>query len=272
MYCHISVFLSLVSGHLLLSWLLFLPIETVSDDRAFSIHLGNIPADVILEEVRINGKQLMMSESAERGYSISPVNINGSQAYKLRLPFEDAVVHSMVSAPHRTCILLTCFGSFSYWCLLGSSTLSCHLTSHHICLTRINSTVTTLQKNKSKFNQSKFSFRNRAENRGNKSKFHDNGRMFHFVFFMAMSQFRLSINQDFDCYLFLGGFGPEFHLVVGWVDSWAGCDLVLASVWPANTSFWTRLGLICVFSLNEAWLLIFEFLKSKKNCQLLLFI
>ncbi|XP_074472429.1 uncharacterized protein LOC141756521 isoform X1 [Sebastes fasciatus] len=70
--------------------------ETMSDHRVFSVYLGNIPADVMLEEVRINGKQLMMSDSAERGYSISPVtHINGSQAYKLWLPFEDTVVHRM---------------------------------------------------------------------------------------------------------------------------------------------------------------------------------
>lgn len=131
MYCrHISVFLSLMSGHLL-SWLLLLPIGTVIDDQVFSIYLGNIPADVILEEVQINRKQLMMSESADQGYSISPVvNVNGSRGYELRLPFEDTVVQWMVSAPHRTCILLTCFGSFSYCCLLGSSMLSCHVTSH----------------------------------------------------------------------------------------------------------------------------------------------
>ncbi|XP_044024572.1 uncharacterized protein LOC122862843 isoform X2 [Siniperca chuatsi] len=70
--------------------------KTMSDEQVFSVYLGNIPADVILEEVRINGKQLMMSESAETGYSITPiVHINSSRAYELRLPFEDAVVHRM---------------------------------------------------------------------------------------------------------------------------------------------------------------------------------
>ncbi len=145
---NVWIFLSfwVLSGHVL-SWLLFLPIETRSDDQVFSIYLGNIPADVILEEVQINGMQLMMSESAERGYSISPVvNINGSRAYELRLPFVDDVVHWMVSAPHRTCILLTCFGSFSNCCLLGSSMLWCDIMSAWPI--RINSTVTTLQSTK----------------------------------------------------------------------------------------------------------------------------
>lgn len=94
-----------MSGHLLCCFL-FITIETVADDQVFSVYLGNIPADVMLEEVQINGRQLMMSESTERGYSISPVvHINGSRAYELRLPFEDTVVHWMVRAPHGTCIL-----------------------------------------------------------------------------------------------------------------------------------------------------------------------
>lgn len=63
----------------------------------FSVYLGNIPADVMLEDIWINGKQLMMSTSAERGYSISPVvHANGSRAYTLQLPFEDAIVNWMV--------------------------------------------------------------------------------------------------------------------------------------------------------------------------------
>ncbi|XP_034555238.1 uncharacterized protein LOC117824015 isoform X3 [Notolabrus celidotus] len=67
--------------------------QTMNDDQAFRVYLGNIPADVILEEVQINGQQLM-SQSAKRGLSInSVVNTNGSQGYELQLPFEDAAVH-----------------------------------------------------------------------------------------------------------------------------------------------------------------------------------
>ncbi|XP_018542326.1 uncharacterized protein LOC108890048 isoform X2 [Lates calcarifer] len=70
--------------------------QTISDDQVFSIYLGNIPADVILEEVWINRKQLMIAESIKGGISISPVvHANGSRAYKLQLPFEDNVVHWM---------------------------------------------------------------------------------------------------------------------------------------------------------------------------------
>ncbi|XP_044185770.1 uncharacterized protein LOC122965674 isoform X1 [Thunnus albacares] len=66
--------------------------QTVSDDQVFRVYLGNIPADVVLEEVHINGKPLL-SDTPERGIGISPVvHVNGSQAYELQLPFEDTVV------------------------------------------------------------------------------------------------------------------------------------------------------------------------------------
>ncbi|XP_029352055.1 uncharacterized protein LOC115037562 [Echeneis naucrates] len=72
------------------------PVETISDDQVFIVYLGNIPADVILEQVWINGNQLMMAESDERGISLSPVvHSNGSRAYELQLPFKDVTVHRM---------------------------------------------------------------------------------------------------------------------------------------------------------------------------------
>uniref|UniRef100_A0A3B4Z5I1 ZP-domain containing protein Ig-like domain-containing protein n=1 Tax=Stegastes partitus TaxID=144197 RepID=A0A3B4Z5I1_9TELE len=77
--------------------------KTVSDSQEFTIYLGNIPADVILEDVQINGKQLPMLKTPEQGLSISPVvHTNGSQSYELRLPFEDASVHWMVSVVEYT--------------------------------------------------------------------------------------------------------------------------------------------------------------------------
>uniref|UniRef100_A0A3Q3XC92 ZP domain-containing protein n=1 Tax=Mola mola TaxID=94237 RepID=A0A3Q3XC92_MOLML len=70
------------------------PFKTMSDDQVFSIYLGNIPSDVLLDKVWINGKQLRVSDGAERGFTISPVvHANGSRAYELRLPFEDPIVH-----------------------------------------------------------------------------------------------------------------------------------------------------------------------------------
>ncbi|XP_070705205.1 uncharacterized protein [Pempheris klunzingeri] len=78
----------------LLCRLPFILDQTTSDDRVFSVYLGNVPADVILVDVRINGEQLVESESAKRGYSIHPIlHTNGSRAYNFQLPFQDATVH-----------------------------------------------------------------------------------------------------------------------------------------------------------------------------------
>ncbi|XP_013878075.1 uncharacterized protein LOC106527668 isoform X2 [Austrofundulus limnaeus] len=68
--------------------------QTTSDNQEFSVYLGNIPADVILENIWINGKQML--GKSEQNLSISPiVHLNGSQAFKLRLPFDNAAVHWM---------------------------------------------------------------------------------------------------------------------------------------------------------------------------------
>ncbi|XP_061669020.1 uncharacterized protein LOC133496926 isoform X2 [Syngnathoides biaculeatus] len=67
--------------------------QTDSDEGLFRIYLGNIPSDVILEEVTVNRKQ-MLAEATEGGFVVSPVvHLNGSRAYELQLPFSDAVVH-----------------------------------------------------------------------------------------------------------------------------------------------------------------------------------
>uniref|UniRef100_A0A3Q2D9E8 Uncharacterized LOC107098155 n=1 Tax=Cyprinodon variegatus TaxID=28743 RepID=A0A3Q2D9E8_CYPVA len=71
--------------------------ETIGDQE-FTVYLGNIPADVLLEEIWINGQRLLILGKPQRGLSISPVvHANGSQAYQLRLPFDDPVVQWTVS-------------------------------------------------------------------------------------------------------------------------------------------------------------------------------
>ncbi|XP_051908627.1 uncharacterized protein LOC127592154 [Hippocampus zosterae] len=67
--------------------------QTAGDAGVFAIYLGNIPSDVILEEVRVNGARVPM-EPAEGGFGVTPVvHLNGSTAYQLRLPFTNAAVH-----------------------------------------------------------------------------------------------------------------------------------------------------------------------------------
>ncbi|XP_077409709.1 uncharacterized protein LOC144039865 [Vanacampus margaritifer] len=65
--------------------------QTNSDEEVFSFYLGNIPSDVVLKEVKVNKKELL--EATGSGLIVTPVvHLNGSRAYKLRLPFSDAVV------------------------------------------------------------------------------------------------------------------------------------------------------------------------------------
>lgn len=74
----------------------FPPVETAGDAAVFSIYLGNIPSDVILEEVRVNEVQVPM-EPTEGGFSVTPiVHLNGSRAYQLQLPFSNAAVQRTV--------------------------------------------------------------------------------------------------------------------------------------------------------------------------------
>lgn len=93
-----------------LSFLLFLFLlaETTDGNRMFTVYLGNIPADVTLEEVQINGQRLM-SQKAERGLGISAIDTNGTRAYEVQLPFEDAAVHWMVRGCHKTLAVMFWF-------------------------------------------------------------------------------------------------------------------------------------------------------------------
>ncbi|XP_029985022.1 uncharacterized protein LOC115415555 [Sphaeramia orbicularis] len=68
--------------------------KTLSEDQMFSVYLGNVPADVVLDEVWINGKPLQALASSKR--SLNPViHVNGSRGFELRVPFEDNAVQRM---------------------------------------------------------------------------------------------------------------------------------------------------------------------------------
>ena len=72
-------------------------------ERVFDVYLGNIPVDVTLVEVQINDRHLPIAVTPE--YSINRiVNINGSQAYTLQVPFDSRVVHRMVSSSTSLCV------------------------------------------------------------------------------------------------------------------------------------------------------------------------
>lgn len=98
----------------------------------FRVYLGNIPADVLLEEVWINGQRLLTSGGPERGYSIGPVvHLNGSRAYELQLPFENAVVHRMVRAQGLCVLWLDCFHGANFTRICCYITSKCSLRDLH---------------------------------------------------------------------------------------------------------------------------------------------
>uniref|UniRef100_A0A672HJU2 Uncharacterized protein n=1 Tax=Salarias fasciatus TaxID=181472 RepID=A0A672HJU2_SALFA len=71
--------------------------KTVDGQQGFRVSLENVPDDVVLEEVWINGN--LMAESPEPGFRVRPVlHANGSRGYELQLPFEDPAVRREVSA------------------------------------------------------------------------------------------------------------------------------------------------------------------------------
>ncbi|XP_021178144.2 uncharacterized protein LOC105934394 isoform X2 [Fundulus heteroclitus] len=67
--------------------------QTIGEHQEFKVYLGNIPADVMLEDIWINGQHPLMLGKPEQGLSVGPiVHLNGSKAYELRLPFNDPTV------------------------------------------------------------------------------------------------------------------------------------------------------------------------------------
>lgn len=70
--------------------------ETVDGQQVFRFRLENVPADVVLEGVWINGN--LMSETPQGGFH---VQARGSGAYEVELPFKDPAVRWKVSLlPH----------------------------------------------------------------------------------------------------------------------------------------------------------------------------
>lgn len=67
------------------------PTETRSQDQEFSVYLGNVPQDVIVEKVWVFGELLLLTSEGgkDEGASITPVvHTNGSRAFQLRLSFD----------------------------------------------------------------------------------------------------------------------------------------------------------------------------------------
>ncbi|KAL1271680.1 hypothetical protein QQF64_030696 [Cirrhinus molitorella] len=67
--------------------------QTTLEERVFQVYLGNIPFDVELVSVELNGQEISVLTAAQMGYSITRVSEgNNTFAYIIRVPFEDQFV------------------------------------------------------------------------------------------------------------------------------------------------------------------------------------
>ncbi|XP_064184913.1 uncharacterized protein LOC135251419 isoform X2 [Anguilla rostrata] len=70
--------------------------QTVIEERIFTVRLGNIPYDVDLTAVNLNGEPFTVPEAIQSGYPITNVpHSNGTHACVIRVPIDDPIVLKM---------------------------------------------------------------------------------------------------------------------------------------------------------------------------------
>ncbi|KAJ8416656.1 hypothetical protein AAFF_G00325340 [Aldrovandia affinis] len=73
--------------------------QTILEEHTFTVYLGNIPYDVELAEVNLNGEPFTVAEAIQSGYPITKVpHSDGTHAYVIRVPFEDSIVPKLYSS------------------------------------------------------------------------------------------------------------------------------------------------------------------------------
>uniref|UniRef100_A0A3P8SFM8 Zona pellucida protein AX 4 n=1 Tax=Amphiprion percula TaxID=161767 RepID=A0A3P8SFM8_AMPPE len=81
----------------LLPWLLFTDNQTVLEDRVFTVYLGNVPEDIALASVQLNGQDFMVPFLNTSSYTIiQAVQPNNTHSYTLKVPFDDPIVIQQV--------------------------------------------------------------------------------------------------------------------------------------------------------------------------------
>ncbi|KAM8898521.1 zona pellucida protein AX 4 [Spinachia spinachia] len=67
--------------------------QTAVAERAFAVHLGNVPEDVALLAVRLNGQEFAVPFPNTSAYSLTEVVYpNNTRGYTLKVPFQDSLV------------------------------------------------------------------------------------------------------------------------------------------------------------------------------------
>ncbi|XP_051512641.1 uncharacterized protein LOC127416983 [Myxocyprinus asiaticus] len=73
--------------------------QTTLEERIFTVYLGNIPFDVELVSVVLNGNEFSMLTATQKGYSITRIpQDNNTFAYIIRVPFDDPLVEKLYIA------------------------------------------------------------------------------------------------------------------------------------------------------------------------------
>ncbi|XP_056598711.1 zona pellucida protein AX 4 [Triplophysa dalaica] len=72
--------------------------QTTPDERVFTVFLGNIPFDVELVSVTLNGQELSVLTAVQMGYLITRIPQENTFAYILKVPFDNAVVKKLYVA------------------------------------------------------------------------------------------------------------------------------------------------------------------------------
>lgn len=72
---------------------------TVPEERTFTVYLGDIPADVVLASVLLNGEELTAPfTDGSRRTVTNDVHPNDTHSYTLKVPFDDPAVSEQVKS------------------------------------------------------------------------------------------------------------------------------------------------------------------------------
>ncbi|KAM8747504.1 uncharacterized protein AB9X84_015496 [Acanthopagrus schlegelii] len=66
--------------------------QTVLEEHTFTVYLGDVPTDVKLAAVHLNGQEFTMPFTNASRYTIAQVDLNNTHGYTLKVPFDDPVV------------------------------------------------------------------------------------------------------------------------------------------------------------------------------------
>ncbi len=90
---------------------------TVPEEHMFTVYLGDVPADVELAAVHLNGQEYAIPFTNTSSHSITQtVHPNNTHGYTLKVPFDDPVVMKQVKVFHFVQFLL----QMSWWFIGGS--------------------------------------------------------------------------------------------------------------------------------------------------------